>query len=343
MRSIILQKPYDLQLHDRPEPSVGDGEALVQIQHIGICGTDLHAFRGNQPFFTYPRILGHELAAEILKIGPNPAGLRPGDLCVILPYLPCGCCIACRQGKTNCCTRLQVIGVHIDGGMQERFSLPSTNLVKADGLTSEQMALVENQSIGAHAVRRAQLVPGETVLVIGAGPIGIGVIQFAHLSGASIIVADIDEARLAFCQQWLTVKHILNAGEDISVGTPLVGGLSALTNGDLPSVVFDATGSARSMINAFHYVAHGGRLVFVGLVQADIAFPDPDFHRRELTLLSSRNATLEDFERVITAMREGQIVTEPLITHRLPFDQVPVAFGGWLEPGSGFIKALVEL
>jgi threonine dehydrogenase-like Zn-dependent dehydrogenase len=210
-------------------------------------------------------------------------------------------------------------------------------LLRADGLNPEQMAMVENQSIGAHAVRRAQLVPGETVLVVGAGPIGFGVAQFARLAGANVIVADVSQPRLDFARHWLARAHILNASSALEPQ------LQALTSGDMPTAVFECTGNVASMMQAFHYPAHGGRLLLVSLVQGDLTFSDPDFHRRELTVLSSRNATRADFEHVIQAMASRQIVTEPLTTHRVSLEQVVEGFPDWLKPETGVIKAMVEL
>jgi 2-desacetyl-2-hydroxyethyl bacteriochlorophyllide A dehydrogenase len=336
MRQIILEEPFRFTLREVEDPVRGAGEALVRVRRIGICGTDLHAFRGRQPYFSYPRVLGHELSVEVMEIGENAAGLKAGDACVPLPYLSCGTCVACRRGKTNCCVRMRVLGVHQDGGMQEYLSLPADLLIRADGLSLEQMALVENQAIGAHAVRRAAIEPGEYALVVGAGPIGLGVIQFAKAAGAEVIAMDIDEGRLRFCQEQLGVEQIIDARGDA------IAHLEEITSGELPTVVFDATGNPQSMMNAFRYMAHGGRYVLVSLVEADITFYDPDFHRRETTLLSSRNATRQDFENVIHAMQTGLIRTDPLVTHRVPLEEMIGEFESWLKPETRVVKAMVE-
>jgi 2-desacetyl-2-hydroxyethyl bacteriochlorophyllide A dehydrogenase len=256
---------------------------------------------------------------------------------VIIPYQHCGVCGACRQGKTNCCTQLKVLGVHMDGGLQDLIVVPAQALVRAEGLSLDQMAMVENQAIGAHAVRRAQLQPGETVLVVGAGPIGFGAAQFARLGGADVLVTDVSEARLALARRWLAPRQALIAGPE------LVTALADLTHGDLPAVVFDCTGSAAAMMQSFHYVGSGGRLVLVGLAQADITFHDPDFHRRELTVLSSRNATRLDFQQVIAGMAAGEVVTEPLTTRHVTLEELPAVFPTWLDPQAGVLKATVEL
>jgi threonine dehydrogenase-like Zn-dependent dehydrogenase len=261
--------------------------------------------------------------------------LRPGDTCVVSPYLFCGECIACRSGKTNCCTTLKLLGVHVDGGMQDVLAAPAHTLVRAEGLTAEQMALVENQAIGAHAVRRAQLAEGETVLVLGAGPIGFGVTQFATLAGANVLLADLSERRLEFARQWLNPTACLNASDDLDQR------LREQTGGDYPTAVFDCTGSPASMMKAFGYAAHGGRLIMVSLVQGDISFNDAEFHRHELTVMSSRNATRGDFERVIAAMAAGLIVTEPFNQHLVGLEELAAAFPAWAQPESGVLKAMV--
>lgn len=321
---------------DAPMP--GPGEALVRVRRVGICGTDLHAFRGRQPFFTYPRVLGHELGVEVLELGAGvaDAGLRIGDRCSVEPYLSCGTCIACRRGRTNCCATLQVLGVHIDGGMRDAFVVPARNLHVANDLDYEQLALVETLGIGAHAVDRAQIEPDECVLVIGAGPIGLSVLQFAQLATRRLFVLDTNEHRLAFARKHFRVEAALTAGE---------GALEAVrqaTDGDLPTVVFDATGSAASMMRAFEYAAPSGKLVFVGLVQDDITFHDPFLHRREITLLATRNALARDFRRIQSLVREGAVDTRPWITHRASADDMIDAFPMWLRPESGVLKAVVE-
>lgn len=303
---------------------------------MGVCGTDLHAFRGQQPFFTYPRVVGHELGVEIISLAGQDSGLAAGDRCAVEPYLHCGRCIACRRGKTNCCVRLQVLGVHTDGGMRELLTVPLAKLHKSNRLSLDQLALVEMLSIGAHAVRRGQLEAGEAVLVIGAGPIGLSVICFAQLVGARVIVLEVSEWRRAFCRTQLGPEACLNGKEDA------VRALQALLGGDLPTAVFDATGNATSMMKAPQCVAHGGKLVLVGLVQADLSFHDPELHRRELTLLRSRNATGSDFAWVIQMLEEGHIDLQPWITHRAPADKMIQEFPSWLDPDRGVIKAVVE-
>lgn len=337
MKTIVLDQPGHFTLTDTNAP--GDpapGEALVRVHRVGICGTDLHAYRGKMPFLTYPRILGHELGVEIVAIGENERGLSIGDKCSVEPYLNCGTCIACRRGKTNCCATLKTLGVHTDGGMREYITMPVRKLHKSDKLSLDALALVETLCIGAHAVRRAALDVGETALVIGAGPIGLTVIEALKHTGANIIVMDVQENRLDFCQRQLGVEYAVNARNN-----PLES-VRDLTNGDLPTAVFDATGNGQSMMDAFQYIAPGGKLAYVGLFQGDVTFADPDFHRKEVTLMGSRNATASDFAWVIEQLETGVINTQTWITHRAPSDDMIGVFEGWLDPAAGVIKAIVE-
>ncbi|MHA7580548.1 zinc-binding alcohol dehydrogenase family protein [Paenibacillus vandeheii] len=337
MRVVICEEINRLALQDIAEPQRTENQALVSIRRIGICGTDLHAYKGNQPFFTYPRVLGHELAGIIEEIGPNETGLKPGDQVSIIPYLHCGHCIACRSGKTNCCVSMQVMGVHVDGGMRERIVVPVSHLIQAEGLTLDETAMIEPLSIGAHAVRRARLRPGDQVVVIGAGPIGLGVMAFAKQAGARVTAIDRNVDRLELSRTWAGVDALVQANEQAAQH------VAEITDGDYATAVFDATGNMHSMNDAIHYVAHGGQLIFVGLVKADISFHDPDFHKREMSILGSRNATREDFEQVMSILREKKLNMDDYITHRANFDQLPVTIDTWLQPDSHVVKAIVEL
>ncbi|BCU78126.1 zinc-binding alcohol dehydrogenase family protein [Luteolibacter sp. LG18] len=337
MKTLVLREPGQIALDTSAEPSApGAGEALVRVHRVGVCGTDIHAFRGKQPFFSYPRVLGHELGVEVLAVGEGVANVKAGDRCSVEPYMNCGTCVACRKGKGNCCTRIEVIGVHKDGGMRERFILPARKLHPSAQLSYDQLALVETLGIGAHAVERSGLKKDEFALVIGAGPIGLAAMQFAVEAGAKTIVLDINEARLEFCQKQLGVQHAINGKtEDV------LERLLEITNGDLPDVVFDATGNAASMMKSFEYPAHGGRLVFIGLFVGEVTFDDPNFHRRELTLLASRNANPADFGRIIGLIESGRIDTRPWITHRAAVEEVPGLFESWTKPETGVLKAMI--
>ncbi|MBS1526110.1 MAG: zinc-binding alcohol dehydrogenase family protein [Bacteroidetes bacterium] len=336
MKTLVCTSPGNFEYREVAEPTPIPGNTILKIKRIGICGTDLHAFEGTQPYFEYPRILGHELAAEIADAPPE--GFRIGERVTIIPYFNCETCIACRSGKPNCCVNLRVCGVHIDGGMREYLSVPSYSLVHSHGLGLDELALVEPLAIGAHGINRACIREGEFVLVIGAGPIGLGTIEFARISGGRVIAMDINEERLRFCRDKLRVDHTINAASP-----DVMQQLRNITNGDMPTVVIDATGNQRAINQGFQYMAHGGRYVLIGLQRGDITFSHPEFHKREGTLMSSRNATRADFGQVMNALKNGLVDPLTYITHRVNFDQVKGEFPDWLKPENSVIKAMVEV
>jgi len=337
MKTLVCTTPESLEYITGERPVLTKGHALIKIKRIGICGTDLHAFEGTQPYFEYPRILGHELAGELVEFDDAP-GFEKGEQVTFIPYFNCDTCIACRSGKPNCCVSLKVCGVHIDGGMAEYLSVPSHSLVHGEGLSYDELALVEPLAIGAHGIARAEIKQGEFVLITGAGPIGLGAIEFAKIAGAKVIVLDVNEARLLFCKQHLKIEHTINALEP-----NVAEQLKEITGGDMPTVVIDATGNQKAINNAFQYMAHGARFVLIGLQRGDITFSHPEFHKREATLMSSRNATRHDFEHVIACMKSGLINPKTYITHRVNFDKVKRDFESWLDPATGVIKAMVTV
>lgn len=337
MKVLICEQPGKLMYSEQPDPVLKEGYSLIKVRRIGVCGTDLHAFEGTQPFFSYPRIFGHELAGELVE--PNGAeGFIKGEKVTCIPYFNCGVCIACRSEKANCCVNIHVFGVHIDGGMAEYISVPSYSLVHSEGLGFDELALIEPLAIGAHGVKRAGVQPGENVLVIGAGPIGLGVMEFVRIAGGKVIAMDINANRLAFCRTALKVSHAINAKAE-----NVMQRLLEITNGDMPTVVIDATGSLHAINNGFSYMAHGARYVLIGLQSGNISISHPEFHKREATLMSSRNANWNDFEHVVASLKNGSVNPANYITHRSRFDDVKDEFESWLDPANGVIKAMIEI
>lgn len=337
MKTLVCNTPKEFEYKEAEKPQLIKDYAILKVKRIGICGTDLHAFEGTQPFFNYPRILGHELACEIVEIEENP-NFSVGDAVTFIPYFNCEKCVACRNGKPNCCTDIQVFGVHIDGGMAEYIRVPTRLLIASEGLSFDELALVEPLAIGAHGVRRADVQAGEFVLIVGAGPIGLGCMEFARIAGAKVIALDVNESRLDFCKQKLGVDFTINA-----LAENVLERLQEITNNDMPTVIIDATGNQKAIVNAFQYLAHGGRYVLVGLQKGEISFSHPEFHKRESTLMSSRNATRQDFEKVVESMKKGLVKPTTYITHRVNFDEIKDNFESWLDPKNGVIKAVVEV
>ena len=322
--TLVCSAPGTLVVESRPAPVPAEGEALVRPRRVGICGTDYHIFEGKHPFLAYPRVMGHELAVEVVAVPPG-SPFAPGEICAVNPYLSCGVCRTCRAGKPNCCERISVLGVHRDGGMTGLLTLPAGNLVKSDGLSLDDCAVIEFLAIGAHAVRRADLERGDEVLVVGAGPIGLGVALFARLAGADVAITDMDPVRAAEVADVAGVRAIPAAEKEAY------------------DVVFDATGNRTAMEAGFEYVAAGGTYVMVGIVTERLTFSDPDFHRREMTLRASRNATAVDFERVIAAARNGDIDVARLITHRTSLEGAASDLATWATEKNGLIKAVIEI
>ncbi len=337
MKQIICKEPGVFEKVDREKPALTTGHAIVKIKRIGICGTDLHAFNGVQPFFTYPRVLGHELSGRIDEIGINEQNLKVGDKVAIIPYNYCGNCKTCKQGKTNCCPNIKVTGVHQDGGMQEYISVPTSHLIQVNDLSYDEAALLEPLAIGAHAVRRAEINKSDTIAVVGAGPIGLGIMLFAKELGAKVIAVDINTNRLEFCKEWIGIEQTVDAKSD-----PILE-METITNHDMADIVFDATGNKRSMEQSLEYISYGGKLVYVGLTKDTIQFHNPDFHKRETTLMGSRNATREDFKNVYDLLRKRKVDMQKYITHRSLFENMIKDFPKWLKPESNVIKALVEV
>lgn len=335
MDAVVCDSPGQLTLARRPIPTRRAHEVLIRVRRVGICGTDMHIFRGTQPYLSYPRIMGHEVAGEIVEAPPG-SRFKPGEQVYVMPYLSCGECSACRKSRPNCCKNIEVLGVHRDGGLAEYLALPEAFVHSAAGLTLDEAAMIEFLAIGAHAVGRADIEPGCRVLVVGAGPIGIAAGLFAMLEGASVTALDSRHDRLDFCRDILRTDKVVNADQHAAEW------LQQLTHGDLFDVVFDATGNREAMEAGFSYVGHAGSYVLLSIVNGTIAFSDPDFHRREMTLLGSRNATPRDFERVIQAIRDGSVPTQALNTHRAKLTQFAEVLPTWMSPAAGVIKAIVE-
>ena len=338
MKYIVCEEPGQFLIKEKQEPALEKGQVLIQMKRIGICGTDLHAFQGNQPFFQYPRILGHELAGEVIQVGESVTTYKAGDRVGIMPYVSCQKCIACRRGKTNCCTSIQVLGVHSDGGMQERIVLSQDLLLPANHLEWEEIAILEPLAISAHAIRRSQVTPEDTVVVMGCGPIGIGVMAFAQVEGARVIALDVQDSRLQFVKDKLGIKDTVNVLQGDAQKK-----VEELTNGDMAQIVFDATGNKRALESGVDYMSHGGKFVLVGLFKGELSYQHPAIHAKETSLLCSRNATREDFDYVMDKLNQKTFPVNSFVTHTVPFLDMPQHFDDWLKPETGVIKAMLEL
>ena len=339
MKAIQLTKPGLFEIIGLPEVEardLGPHDALVKVRHVGLCGTDIHAYHGRQPFFEYPRILGHELGVEVLAVGGEVRDIQPGMHCCVEAYLSEPGDKAYARGLTNCSASTKCLGVHVDGGMREHFILPA-GMLHPSSLPTRSLALVEPLCIGHHAVERAGLIGDEAAAVIGLGPIGLGVAQFAVLAGVPVTVVDISEARLK------TAAALFPGIQTLQLD-PEAGLLESWDQaaGERPEVVWDCTGNKASMEAAIDLPAHGGKIVMVGLFKGSLTFSDPDFHRRELDILASRNARSGNFRAVIRSLEEGHMEVDPWISHECGMHEFPGLVDSWIAPGSGLLKGVIH-
>jgi 2-desacetyl-2-hydroxyethyl bacteriochlorophyllide A dehydrogenase len=335
MKAVVCEEPYKLRVVERPAPDRAAGEVLVRIRRIGLCGTDYHIFAGRHPYLAYPRVMGHELSGEVVS-APSGSAFQPGQIVSINPYLACGACVACRKRKPNACVNICVLGVHADGGMCELLSVPQSAVLDASGLTLDQAAMLEFLAIGVHAVARSNIRSGDRVLVAGAGPIGIAVALFARLEGGVVTLVDKRAPRLAYAHDRLNFADVSLVGPDLTAA------LMERTDGESFDIVFDATGSLDAMTQSLGYVAHGGTLVLVGVAPGDLVFSDPEFHKRETTLVASRNALPADFERVIAAIKGGLIPIDALQTHSFQAEETADRLPELIASADHVLKAIAS-
>ena len=335
MRSVVINAPGDVRLTERPQPTPSDDEVMLRVRRVGVCGTDLHMLNGTRPEFSYPRVIGHELAGEVVS-APPASGLLPGQEVYVLPFLSCGSCAACRRGDSSCCKHIEVLGVHRDGGMAEFLTVPARFVYRTEGLSLDEAAMLEFLASGAHAVRRAGLRNGQRVLVVGAGPSGIAAALFARLKGAAVTLLEARPERQAFC------RHVLGLPV-VAAGESDVAELWNLTGGGFFDVVFDATGEVAAIERGLGFVACGGTYVLVSAFPGRVSFPDPELQKREVTLIASRHATPEDFREVVAAIKAGKLPTRAMNTHRATLSSLASVLPHWTDPSSGVIKAIVEV
>ncbi|WP_082376754.1 zinc-binding alcohol dehydrogenase family protein [Ahrensia marina] len=327
----VVVEPGKFAIENRPAVAeVPDGWVLIDICAVGVCGTDYHILEGKHPYLAYPRVIGHELSGRIVGDGD---GWKAGDLVVVNPYLSCGSCRACKRGKPNCCYNIEVLGVHRDGGLATQLAVPSGNLYPAEGLSEIEAAMVEFLAIGAHAVRRSEVGSGDKVLVTGVGPIGIGTALFARLEGADVSLLDLSEARLNAAAQKFGFKQGFNSVEAALDGT----------GGEGYDVVFDATGHSGAIEAGFKTVAHGGSYVLVSVVKDNITFHDPEFHKREMRLIGSRNALKQDFDWVMDAFKDKLIDAGRLCSSILSLEELSSQFTRLAADRADLIKVIVKL
>lgn len=337
MKAVVLRGPHDCAIEDRDPPVPDEGCALLKIRCAGICGSDLHSYRGRNPFLEFPRVPGHELCGEVMEINGEAGALSPGDLVAVEPLLACGECYPCSIGRYNCCTRLRVIGVHCDGGFCEYLAVPVARLHKPAGVLSpEQLALCETISIGTQAVTRGRAREGDFAVIIGAGPIGLAAMQVAKTCGALVMMVDVLANRLELAES-LGADHTVNpASEDL----PEV--VLALTDGRGAALVIEAVGRPDTIQSTVQIASHAARIVIVGLTGSPVQLPPDVIIKKELDILASRNSR-DAFPRVLSMVQEGQVDMVRAVSHRFSLDEVPKAFEMMDTQREPMLKSIVML
>ena len=338
MKAFLINQPGKTSLADRPEPTIGDGEVLLRVRTVGLCGTDLSTFRGINPLVEYPRIPGHELGCTIEAVGDDvPARFRPGQNVLVHPYNSCGQCTACQQRRYNCCRENQTLGVQRDGGMAELLAVPWEKLYTSERLSLREMALVEPLTVGYHAVTRGRVSADDTVAVFGCGAIGIGVLAAAASKGANVIAIDVDDHKLALARK-VGAAHTIN-----STATDLHEALQALTDGHGPHVMIEAVGLPQTFRAAVEEVCYAGRVVYIGYSKKPVEYDSKYFILREIDVLGSRNALADDFRAVIAQLEKGEFPVNDVVNEVVPLADAGRALAAWDANPGAVTKIHVEL
>jgi len=338
VRALSIAGPGRAAVIDVPAPAgPGAGEALLRVGRVGLCGTDLSTFRGTNPLVSYPRVIGHEVAAVIQEVGPGvPAEWTAGTCVAVSPYQNCGRCPACHLERPNACRDNRTLGVQRDGALGEHLVAPVERLFASRTLSLDQLALVEPFSIGMHAVRRARVAPGEHVLVIGCGGVGVGVVAAAAFRGAHVIAMDIDPAKLALASAF-------GAEDSVDARAPgCADRVRALTSGEGPAVVVEAAGRAGAYRMALDLVAPCGRFVCLGWVKGDVAFEARQLVAKEVEIIGSRNAT-DELAEVIALFESRRVDPLAVVTHRVSLEEAPDVLATWASHPAGVGKVLVSV
>lgn len=336
MKALRIDAVLSCRMEDMPDPVPGPGEVLLQIRHVGLCGSDLATFTGANPLVSLPRVPGHEIGAVIAGIGPEvPDHLALGQRVVVVPYTACGTCSSCRQGRVNACRFNKTLGVQHEGALSERFVLPWGKVIVNDRLAPRHLALVEPLSVGFHAVARGRIGPGDTVVVLGCGMIGMGAVCGAVARGARVIAVDYG-ARTDMALRY-GAAHAVDAGGDVPAQ------IAALTDGHGADVVIEAVGLPATFTQAIDLACYSGRIVYIGYSKAPVSYETRFFNLKELDILGSRNALPQDFQAVIDWMEHLPSAPDDLITQVFPMDRADQALPYWVAHRADVLKLVVEV
>ena len=337
MKSVCLKQPGEISLVDIPRTERSEGEILIKVRSAGICGSDIGAYKGVNPLVSYPRIIGHEIAGEVVEVPDDEVGLMPGDRVILEPYVYCGHCYPCSIGHTNCCENLTVRGVHIEGGMAEFVSHPRHLLHKVpDSIPWNLVPMAEPLVISMHAVRQSETKAGEHVVIFGAGQIGLLAAQYALTLGAIPIIVDPVDERLALARS-LGVTHTINP-----VSADAVAGILSITQGRMAEAVIECSGAAPAIRGAVDYVSYAGHIALVGWPKSDIPMPTGLFTKKELTIRGSRNS-VGQFPESLGLIAAGKVNVEALLTKTVSMDETPAIVADIAEHPDKYLKVTCVL
>lgn len=336
VKALMIEAEGSTRFHDVAKAPLGDGEVRVGVRHVGLCGSDYNTFKGLNPLVQLPRIPGHEIGGEILEVGPGvEASYRPGSRVIVLPYTNCGECTSCRKGRLNACRYNKTLGVQQNGGLAEEIVLPAAKLIVNATLPPHQLALVEPLSVGFHAVARGRVTQGDRVAVLGCGMIGMGVLIAAIARGAEVIAIDPGFEKRALAKRFGAVETIDPSAEDV------VARVNTLTHDDGVDVAFEAVGLPATFTQAVDLACFGGRVVYVGYSKAPVTYQTQYFNLKELDIMGSRNATIDDFRDVIRHLETMGTAADALISKVFPFDEAEEALPFW-DRNRDALKIVIE-
>ncbi len=337
MYAISIAEPYRIETVEVPEPSMGSEDVLIQVHYVGLCGSDLSAYRGTSPLMSYPRILGHEIGGVIVDKGDSvPETFAVGDRATVVPTSDCGVCSACQQGRTNCCRDNETLGVQRDGALAALIAAPYTKVYTSDVLSVKELALVEPMSVGYHAANRAQVTEVDTVLVLGAGTIGIGAIAASARKGATVIAGDIDDGKLNMASRFGARFTINSRREDLGAR------VRELTEGQGARVAIEAVGSPQTYRQAVDAVCYAGRVTYIGYAHDEVCFDTAEFVRKELDIRGSRNS-LREFPAVIQMFERRERPFLDLVTRVYPLQETGQALKDWNASPGDVAKILIQV